>query len=493
MGKRTKKGSDSVGITAIIPGAGFAWFQGYWRIWNGSEWRYVAIVDAKFGEPHREIVVPEYLIDRRGHNTNVLHAKYLSFAVDIEVTCSQYWYVQDWLRGGDFVVMHDWDGTHETYWVVEEDEKYITFGRIKASYSTRNRQCEGWEFHTKFTKNGGNIGHVVADGSSWNQYWYPKDYDTDPESQEAAVERVRNYIATHSVKPKVFTTSNAPLMSVAKLDQVNVKSKAPNPSCAFLLGEVGHEVQGRELRDVIYPAMREAYLDGISTFPKMADNNIANFMEIGEMIFDAMHGDLSAVPDTLGGLWMWYRYQYSTTRSDVEAAMSYWDRLKQGIENGAKYHGRVSARAAGLDVEVRWSGSVGLNTDDMQTLMAHRLWSAGLEPTLYTGWDLVPFSFVADWFLDIGDQLEGMDQERHAYADYYVQSSCYSFHYVRELSGNPVECYYRFYHPPKQAQGECYYSSRGTPSVMTWLKRAADSTVLTGADQKVLRIRTFKL
>jgi hypothetical protein len=240
--------------------------------------------------------------------------------------------------------------------------------------------------------------------------------------------------------------------------------------------------------------MREAYKKAVAEFPKQADNNIANFMEIGEMIFDALHGDLSSVPKTIDGLWMWYRYQYSTTKSDVKQAIDYWDRLKSGIENGAKYHGTVEIRALGADIRVRWSGDIRLNTDDMQALMQHRLWSAGLEPTLYTGWDLVPFSFVADWFLDIGDKLEDMDNERHAYADYLVSNSCYSFSYIRESDVGPVSCYYRFYEPPIQADGECYYSSRGRSSVATWLKRGADASVLTGAAPKVeqLCFRAFK-
>lgn len=42
-----------------------------------------------------------------------------------------------------------------------------------------------------------------------------------------------------------------------------------------------------------------------------------------------------------------------------------------------------------------------------------QVWSAlekiGLEPTVGQAWDLIPFSFVADWFLPIGDSLRNID------------------------------------------------------------------------------------
>jgi hypothetical protein len=416
----------------------------------------------------------------------------LSASVKYDVTSPYSWEGDVYIPAGQYACNYTSDGTCETYRILHEDDEHVSFERIQAHYSTWYMQCEGFRETETYRKTSRTTMESVP-GTNLTYRFRVRSYDDQPKDNRETVARVLAYIEQHTELEPV--QEGRAYMGIWPVQEVNVKSKLPNPSYAFLVGELGYEVYGRELSPVILPAMRDAYLKGVESFPKAADNNIANFMEIGEMIFDALHGDLSSVPETLGGLWMWYRYQYNTTKSDVQQAMDYWDRLKSGIELGAKYHGVVKIRLPEAEnAEVRWSGDVRLNTDDMQALMEHRLWSAGLEPTLYTGWDLVPFSFMADWFLDIGDKLEGMDQKRHAYADYIVSNSCYSFRYTRRSDAGPVLCYYRFYAPPKQAYGECFYSSSGRSSLATWLKRAGDTAVISGADQKVsnLLFRVFK-
>lgn len=493
MGNRTKKGDQQHGVYVEIPGNGFMWAKPIYGVCSeDGRYEIVTFIASKWGTPSQKILVPEYLLDRRGHNTHVLHAKYLSANLDVEVDSPYSRYVDRCIMAGTFACSYSHDGTCETWKVVEEDEYFVTFERISGWWAYRWLQCEGYRARSKWRKQPGAEGGVSECLSYTSWRFRPRHYSDDPEDPHQIVSRVLSFI--HSAFEEDPETVSPVAFDVWPITQVIVKSRLPFPSYAFLVGEPGYEVSGRPLAEQIYPAMREAYKKAIAEFPKQADNNIANFMEIGEMIFDALHGDLSSVPKTIDGLWMWYRYAYSTTKSDVKQAISYWDRLKSGIENGAEYHGTVTARVSGADIRVRWCGDVGLNTDDMQALMQHRLWSAGLEPTLYTGWDLVPFSFVADWFLDIGDTLEDMDNERHAYADYLVSNSCYSFQYIRESDVGPILCYYRFYRPPLQADGECYYSSRGRSSVATWLKRGADASVLTGAAQKAQQLcfRAFK-
>lgn len=47
--------------------------------------------------------------------------------------------------------------------------------------------------------------------------------------------------------------------------------------------------------------------------------------------------------------------------------------------------------------------------DSRFAALCNRLWNAGLFPSLQNAWDLIPFSFVVDWFVKIGDSLSAYD------------------------------------------------------------------------------------
>lgn len=51
----------------------------------------------------------------------------------------------------------------------------------------------------------------------------------------------------------------------------------------------------------------------------------------------------------------------------------------------------------------------------------------GLRPSGSLAWNLVPFSFVVDWFSNIGDVLKRLDKP-YFDLDVFVQDACYSYH-----------------------------------------------------------------
>jgi hypothetical protein len=182
--------------------------------------------------------------------------------------------------------------------------------------------------------------------------------------------------------------------------------------------------------------MGMALLDAVDSLPALAMNNIANIIEaikvakeLIELIFDAVKGDVASVPKSglefLKELWLGYRYAWSTTRSDIYETAEYFDRLcgllqKEAIQARGKYAeaiegGTVIYRAsftcpaaAVIPPEIKSLQQL-LHLDDywMRTF--------GIALTPANVWDMVPFSFVVDWFLKIGDILEKLDTRSRAF------------------------------------------------------------------------------
>lgn len=478
-----------------IPGKGLCWFKQQY-VWDAYGVRSACVyLGPMWGQPVQYISVPEYLLDRRGHNTNVLHAKWLNPSIDYDVVIKG-------IQADQVIIgnapMYNYNGESAVgRWVEQEDETTVTFGWKMSLPKSRTSagKCSVMSSMTTWRKDPNRPGvlrQIIKTESGETTVNFGEG-TRDPE------EIKRRVLIAYDSTVDLTGTSNAQNMGCAELVDIEVKSTLGSPAWAFRLNEIAYETKGSPPPPSLLPGLAEAYKAAVEQFPKQADNNIANFIEIGQAVFGALHGDLDSIPTTLSGLWMWYRYAYSTSRSDVQQAMSYYERLKAGVELGRKYHGKVTVDTASVDnVEVRWSGYIALDMDDMAQLMAHRLWSAGLEPSLYVGWDLVPFSFVVDWFLDVGDKLEDAQAEEHYYADYNISDSCYSVHYQQrqplEFGGNTVDCYHRFYHPPVRTAQECFYSSNTNASMTTWLKRGLDVEAMAAPANKAIKaaIRVIK-
>lgn len=144
---------------------------------------------------------------------------------------------------------------------------------------------------------------------------------------------------------------------------------------------------------------------------------------------------LSNVPKgyhAMADSWLKYRYVYNTTKSDVQDAM---DKLSKSVITGDNSLVHV-VRSAGVDGSFSYFVKVKL-TNKLQNGVAelHRsLRQYGLAITPYNIWDMIPFSFIVDWFLPIGTSLENLD------ADFYYHSQFYDINYceVSELFSKSV-------------------------------------------------------
>lgn len=151
--------------------------------------------------------------------------------------------------------------------------------------------------------------------------------------------------------------------------------------------------------------------------------------------------DLLKHPDKvirkLGRHWMQYRYGI------MPLVYSYRDAVK-AVDRGTivRDSSRQSITPRSLNVnlpttshvKVEYSGDITISGTSVQRFSSQtkaRLSAAGLNP-INTAWELVPYSFVFDWFVNMGDYLNA--HTSHTYAD--ESQACISRHddYTRTAS-----------------------------------------------------------
>jgi hypothetical protein len=114
------------------------------------------------------------------------------------------------------------------------------------------------------------------------------------------------------------------------------------------------------------------------------------------------------------GLWLKYRYAYSTTKADLEQACraiigEYFGKL----EPTRVLRGTIPISNGQLRIKMRLHDKTAPNLEKLLISMNQY----GFFPGLYNLWDMIPFSFIADWPSHLGDILQDIDER--IYFTYY--------------------------------------------------------------------------
>jgi hypothetical protein len=207
-------------------------------------------------------------------------------------------------------------------------------------------------------------------------------------------------------------------------------------------------------------------------------NNIANVLAIKDLIGTALHPgefleDLTkhkSLFERSKNAWLQYRYVYSTTLSDIEEAgrfLSKKDTLTcraGSVTDTGEMHVKVLLRPPG---------------DDNQVDILNKY---GLAPDLYNLWDMVPYSFVVDWFVGIGDLLEQVTNRGKALKyDIISMTTSWKWRDQKEiiLNGHKVKVQLEYYNRTVSPSLPAFlpYSDEG-PSDSTIVKRCLDGVAL---------------
>jgi hypothetical protein len=163
-----------------------------------------------------------------------------------------------------------------------------------------------------------------------------------------------------------------------------------------------------------------AYINACQNLPKTANNTLQNVIEVIDLIRSIKSGNLgkaaasfidSSAYEGAKSAWLMYRYQYNTTKMDFEEYKNLIYRLKdlQGLSK-ITIHG-----------EFAWGGyqcrcSFDVNACDfIPHTLNEFLRASGLYFKTADIWDDIPFSFIVDWFLHLGDALTWLDTHEDAW------------------------------------------------------------------------------
>lgn len=173
-----------------------------------------------------------------------------------------------------------------------------------------------------------------------------------------------------------------------------------------------------------------AFQDAALKLPEIQVNSIANVLEVAGTVSEllsrnGLRNKLNSLKD-VRNLWLGYRYSYNTTKSDLEEYAKLTQRLcdianaTSFTSRGVFHDGEITVRCS-LDFDPR---------DILPQNTADWLRAYGFRLNLVNAWDMVPYSFIADWFLHVGDFLTYFEDWGNAIAlkpkgEWYSVTSLY--------------------------------------------------------------------
>lgn len=224
-------------------------------------------------------------------------------------------------------------------------------------------------------------------------------------------------------------------------------------------------------------ALKDAYDQIEGTW----DNGITNIAEIAKMLRDLKHGKIS-IPRSWQDAWLKYRYVISTGILDAQEAAK--GLAKSQIKKAlaaylpVAYYGTSTMSVEGVDVVCRVRIIVQSTARTALSKAYDQLLNWGLIPDLYLLWDLVPYSFVVDWFLPISDVLDIEDTKNQLAGRFEISNYCVSLEYQRVIDGYTVKNYSRWANSAPPSLAGCYWFKQSGTSNKTLIKRVVDSAAL---------------
>jgi hypothetical protein len=229
--------------------------------------------------------------------------------------------------------------------------------------------------------------------------------------------------------------------------------------------------------------IQHAYVDALEAAPKMNDNNISNIAEIASFIINLVLKRRIVIPRRLQDLWLAYRYTYGTGRQDAEEAIKFMHRYANlgGLDGMVKCYGYATTDSVqGIPTLCRCQ--LKLKPKELEQL--GKLWRAlytyGLQPNFYTLWDMIPYSFIVDWLIPVGDIAHVADiQRQYSGTNYQISDVIFSLEYEwKHPTRGDLHCYSRWSSAPLSSLNEFYWFDKPSSSSKTKLFRVLDTASL---------------
>lgn len=312
---------------------------------------------------------------------------------------------------GDIVRVYERISWIET--VGAEDADVQSFGDWYDSGTYYNKSSQSWNYGRSYR--GYNVTYQILNPLPY--YWLDymdsirPPYNTGI-AAGALSEVIRNTISEHTT---YATNTYANALEVAELINDFRKGKLVEliDNCKDIYKNILKGLaKNPDNVDVLSKAGLIGQLDVIDTNPEMVD--FAKFNEKLRIGGRNARTIAKKSSQTAADGWLKYRYVYNTTKADVEQYTrakigEYW----KGLDFDQVLRGSIDIPDGTLKVKMRLRDNQSPNLD----YFFIGLDQAGLFPGLYNVWDLIPYSFIADWFSNLGDVLQDIDQS--IYFRYY--------------------------------------------------------------------------
>jgi hypothetical protein len=229
-------------------------------------------------------------------------------------------------------------------------------------------------------------------------------------------------------------------------------------------------------------AKQHAFLDACESAPSLNDNSISNIFEITGFIYKLVVKHQIDIPKSLSEAWLAYRYSYGTTKLDAEEAIKFMSRhLPDNVwEVGYKAYGYYKFSYEDTEVTARCT----MRMKRKEVSQIRDIWLAlekyGLAPDFYVIWDMIPYSFIVDWFLPVGEVMDVVDASmQYTEENYDFGSIVYSLKYSFIADdGFNHHVYSRWVEETPPALSGFYWLEQRTPSSKTLIKRILDGLAL---------------
>jgi len=248
------------------------------------------------------------------------------------------------------------------------------------------------------------------------------------------------------------------------------------------------------IRDKLYPTDRlagywrmwlleHAYYNALDSAPIMSDNNIANIAELVGFIRDLVIERKISMPRSLQDAWLAYRYSYQTTKSDIDEAIEFVHReFDLSVLESAylQCYGMATTEYKGVSVTCRCTLKLCHREMGYLRDLWFQLYKYGLQPNFYTLWDSLPYSFMVDWFIPVGDIASVMDASANYCGDTFdIKDVVFSLQYIQfDGLGRPVSYYSRWASEPLVSLNAMYWFDKPAAADKTWVCRFLDAASL---------------
>lgn len=309
---------------------------------------------------------------------------------------------------------------HHPYWA---DNRAVAHTALagKDSYDARNSKGTGIVYEYEWALTGNTLfvrrrRVAYVNGKLYAEYaWYRQTMEIPKHSLSST---------TMSLSTTSYSTNESTGATSSESELVLIAGNEPMPSMAFARSQFdllswrtaihtyGLLADIRYVEDLEYDLTKSA----CENVASLDVNNLESLSALRDLSSLLPSKGKTAIK-TISGLYLWYKYVFSTTKSDLSSIWKAKATIAAEISRNPKFLALRSQEHRSYELPVGamtvdYYSKVVLENSKVSILnkVMNALDSLGLAPTTANVWAILPFSFIVDWFTGIGPLLEDVDQ-----------------------------------------------------------------------------------